>query len=303
VLPVDLAASPDGSKLALVAAGNSHTPNASDLFTLDVRQIQPNANPCSSEPASWQLPGQLISVAWKDNATLLVYSREPAALFVVPTDASRLTDRIELSSESVEDTGHAIFHSNTGSSIACASCHAEGGDDGLVWTFSAQGKRRTPSLKGTIAGTAPYHWSGDLANVTALVHKVYEEGMSGPTLAGEQDGALQMWLFGIPRPPASSAVDLAVAARGKDLFEGQGGCNACHAGEHFTNNTTVNVGTGGSFQVPSLIGVSHRAPFLHTGCAATLTDRFGTCGGAAHGHAAAFSPSQIADLVAYLSTL
>src|SRR5262249_10149621 len=157
--------------------------------------------------------------------------------------------------------------SNTGSSIACASCHAEGGDDGQVWTFTQQGRRRSPSLKGTLAGTAPYHWSGDLANVTALVHRVYADGMRGPELATDQDQALQSWLFAIPRPSPSSEVDLEAAARGKALFEGQGGCSGCHAGERFTNNTTVDVGTGGAFQVPSLVGVSHRAPFLHTGCA------------------------------------
>ena len=30
-------------------------------------------------------------------------------------------------------------------------------------------KRRTPSLRGTIAGTAPYHWPGDKADLDALV--------------------------------------------------------------------------------------------------------------------------------------
>jgi mono/diheme cytochrome c family protein len=303
VLPVDLAASPDGSKLAVVAAGNGHTDLADALFTFDASTID-TASPCIGEQPARHTSGQLISVAWKDDATVVAYAREPAALFVVPTDASRPTSRIVLSSLSVEDTGHAIFHSNTGASVACASCHAEGGDDAQVWTFTEQGRRRTPSLKGTIAGTAPYHWSGDLANVTALVHRVYEEGMSGPELAADQDQALQSWLFKIPRPPASSLVDVDAASRGKALFEGQGGCTGCHAGDHFTNNTTVDVGTGGAFQVPSLIGVSHRAPFLHTGCALTLADRFGPCGGGtAHGGASGFSPSQKGDLVAYLSTL
>jgi hypothetical protein len=64
------------------------------------------------------------------------------------------------------------------------------------------------------------------------------------------------------------------------------------------------VGTGNPFQGPSLVGVSMRAPFLHNGCAATLTDRFApACGGARHGNVAALAPTDIADLVAFLSTL
>jgi cytochrome c peroxidase len=67
---------------------------------------------------------------------------------------------------------------------------------------------------------------------------------------------------------------------------------------------TVDVGTGGKFQVPSLVGVSQRAPFMHDGCAATLRDRFGPCGGGdKHGFTSQLTSAQITDLVAYLETL
>ena len=92
--------------------------------------------------------------------------------------------------------------------------------------------------------------------------------------------------------------------RGRDLFAGAAGCVTCHSGRRFTNNATVDVGTGGVFQVPSLVGVAHRAPFLHTGCAATLADRFGSCGGGDnHGATSGLGAADIADLVAFLSTL
>ena len=66
----------------------------------------------------------------------------------------------------------------------------------------------------------------------------------------------------------------------------------------------VDVGTGGKLQVPSLRGVSLRAPYMHDGCAPTLHDRFGACGGGdKHGVTSGLSPSQIDDLVAYLTTL
>jgi len=64
------------------------------------------------------------------------------------------------------------------------------------------------------------------------------------------------------------------------------------------------VGTGGEFQVPPLLGVGDRAPYLHDGCAPTLRDRFGPCGGGdEHGHTSHLGPADLDDLVAYLSTL
>jgi hypothetical protein len=71
-----------------------------------------------------------------------------------------------------------------------------------------------------------------------------------------------------------------------------------------TNNQSVDVGTGGVFQVPSLVGVGWRAPFLHTGCAITLFDRFDpACGGSTHGDTRDLGKAQIADMVSYLETL
>ena len=57
------------------------------------------------------------------------------------------------------------------------------------------------------------------------------------------------------------------------------------------------------FQVPRLIGVSWRAPFLHDGCATTLADRFGRCATAGHGVISSLGTQDIGDLVNYLETL
>jgi len=56
-------------------------------------------------------------------------------------------------------------------------------------------------------------------------------------------------------------------------------------------------------QVPSLRNVAWRAPFLHTGCAPTLADRFGSCGGTNHGNTAQLTAANVSDLVAYLESL
>ena len=57
-------------------------------------------------------------------------------------------------------------------------------------------------------------------------------------------------------------------------------------------------------QVPSLLGLAVRAPYMHDGCAETLRDRFDACGGGeAHGHTAHLSEQQLSDLIAFLASI
>jgi CxxC motif-containing protein (DUF1111 family) len=128
--------------------------------------------------------------------------------------------------------------------------------------------------------------------------------MSGAPLSGDLRGALEGWVRAIPAPRAPSWVDAAAAARGQTLFESaQVRCASCHAGPSLTNNQTVDVGTGEALQVPPLVGVGWRAPFLHDGCAATLLDRFGSCATAGHGDTSSLTAANLGDLIAYLDSL
>jgi cytochrome c553 len=239
-------------------------------------------------------------VAFASNE-LLVQSREPAGLYVF--NGTSAPTFVSLSSASRKDSGHDIFHVQAGGMIACASCHPEGGDDGNVWNLDGA-SRRTPSLRGTIAGTAPYHWPGDMKDLPTLFDDVYTVRMSGATLASDQVTVLTRWVEAVPAPPAPSWVDSAAAARGKAIFaQASTGCATCHSGAKFTDNHTVDVGTGGSFQVPPLVGLGWRAPFLHDGCAATLADRFGSCATPGHGNIASLTAGNLSDLEAYLETL
>jgi cytochrome c peroxidase len=238
-----------------------------------------------------------VAAAFTASGDLVVQTRQPASLYVASRNLT-----ISLSSIDRSDMGHELFHANSGAHIACASCHPEGGDDGRTWKFDGEGDRRTPSLRGTIAGTAPYHWAGEMQDFQTLVHDVLTERMSGPALSSTELVGLTTWVNGIPAPVAPAPSDPAAAARGDDLFHGAAACSTCHSGPKLTNNMTVDVGTGEAFQVPPLIGLGYRAPFMHSGCAATLTDRF-TCGGSMHGNTANLGSDQISDLIAYLSTL
>lgn len=302
VLPVDLAT--NGREYAIVAAGNGHTPSLPQVFVYDAASPPPKGapgtaasrNPDCSGMRKAYLPGQAIAAAFAADE-LIVQSREPAVLYVMSPDRVHVWKEIPLSDESREDTGHAIFHSNSGGFLACASCHAEGGEDGRTWLF-LEGQRRTPSMRGTVTEKGPFHWDGSLVDIEHLVDFVFVTRMSGPSLEKPHVETLKKWLFRMPAPPRIEG-PLAEVERGGRLFRER--CETCHSGPSLTNGTTHDVGTGGAFKVPSLVGVRWRAPFLHNGCAKTLKDRFGSCGGGQHG--GTFTEAEVSDLVSYLESL
>jgi hypothetical protein len=245
---------------------------------------------------------QPIAVAFDGSDRVVVQSREPA-LLALPGNVT-----ITLSTDSRADTGHDVFHANSGGFLACASCHAEGNDDGRIWNFACFGDRRTQSLQTGLKGTEPFHWSGDESDFTNLMNDVFVGRMSGPLLTSDQNNALFHWIDAQPLPLRTAPADAAAVARGKALFDDPAGagCVTCHVGSKFTNAQTVDVGTGAPFQVPSLVGVGARGPYMHNGCAKTLDERFTNpaCGGGdQHGRTSNLPPSEISDLVAFLQSI
>jgi hypothetical protein len=246
--------------------------------------------------------GTVTSVAFDESGRLLTLTREPSTLWI--NGRPHETWSIPLGGADVTDTGHELFHADTGSNIACASCHAEGTDDGHVWNFSDVGARRTQPLDVGLAGLEPFHWDGSLVTFGSLVHEVFERRMGGPSETSERITALERYVHSLGRRPALRVADEA-SERGKLLFETEEiGCAACHSGPKFTNGLTESIGKGNATQVPSLIGVSTRAPLMHDGCAKTLRDRFDpVCGGERHGDIDELDESDLDDLIAYLETL
>ena len=304
VLPVDMAVS--GTRKALVAAGAANP--SSESF----RQGGPAATSTShatdsvfvgcagfaDENVVFDDGRQAIAVAFDGRNNLVLQTRDPWQIVV--TNGVR----INLPGADRKDSGHDLFHEDAGAGIACASCHAEGGDDAVTWDLPRAGFRRTQDIRGGILGTEPFHWAGDMPNFRALFDEVFVNRMSGGIPDEAHAMAVGNWidtLEGIP-PIASN---VGAAERGRAIFNDRDvGCASCHSGARLTNNQTRNVGTGGAFQVPSLVGVGTRAPFLHNGCARTLRDRFGACGGGErHGHTEHLSEAQLHDLIAHLETL
>jgi hypothetical protein len=294
VLPVDVAVSPDGTLIGAVAPGNAFSTLLATVFEFT------SCGTAVSLPQAMS-GEQPIALAFDSSNDLIVQTRQPSQIVILSSAGG--TSTISLSTVTRQDTGYDVFHTQAGGMIACASCHPEGRDDGHVWQLDGN-SRRTPSLRGTIAGTAPYHWPGDQPNLPALTNDVYTHRMSGVALADDQMGALTSWVEGIPALPAPTWVDSSAAQRGKILFNNPSvGCATCHSGAKFTNNQTMDVGTGGLFQVPPLVGVGWRTPLLHDGCAATIGDRFGSCSSPQHGSTGSLSAGQVSDLTAYLETL
>jgi mono/diheme cytochrome c family protein len=304
-LAVDVAVSPDRQKVALAVAGNSGVQGPSvveqPLQTVTTSP-PPSCGTMSTGVTTTQPPGQVVAVAYSAAGVLFAQTREPAALWRADTGATTA-----LASDSRADTGHYIFHVNAGGGLACASCHPEGGEDGRVWNFVCAGARRTQSIRGGISDTAPFHWDGGEHDFSRLMDDVFSGRMAGPRLGTDQKTALQGWIDTIPAMPATAGLDAAAVARGKEVFtDPTFGCATCHAGSLLTNNLMADVGTGQAFQIPSLRGVSWRAPFMHNGCAATLAERFASaaCGGGdKHGGTSTLTSAQIGDLTAYLQSL
>jgi len=296
--PSDLAVSPDGNQIAVVSTGNSWSTNGPLRVGLVVMPLdQLSGFDSCNQPGEPLAEGEPTSVAYTAEGQVVVQSREPATLEIVGGPV------ISLSNETRADTGTALFHMNSGFGIACASCHPEGREDGRVWNFVGIGPRRTQSVAGGLMATAPFHWSGDVEDLNHLVHDVFVSRMGGPRPNRPQVSHFSNYLDRIPAP-VKPRLDAAAVARGAAIFhDSETACSTCHDGELLTNNGSYDVGTGGFFQVPSLVGLDARAPFMHDGCATTLADRFEACGGNAHGQTAQLGEAEKDDLIHYLRSL
>lgn len=305
-LSVDVARSPVDDRLMVAVPGNALLAPRLQVGVVPMPTLTSDVDPpgCSApvDGVFAGTAGQVVAVAFDRAGRLYAQTREPYTVSAVFENA-----RVELGGLARPDTGHAIFHANAGANIACASCHPEGDDDGRVWTFSPIGPRRTQPLRGGILGTEPFHWDGDMHDFAHLTREVLGSRMRGGQLTASRADALSHWIDAQPALPSPVVAQTDAVTRGRALFEDPAvGCTSCHAGEKLTNNSTVDVGTGQAFQVPTLRGLAYRAPFMHDGCARTLRERFTnpTCGGGdQHGHTSQLSSDALNDLVAYLRTL
>jgi len=287
-----------GSGVVVAAASEPGVPRDSWGFTQmnGTRRVTAGSSSSGCVPTSDAFspsgsdarPQAATAVAVAPDGTLVAQYRDPAQLVVGG-------DTIDLDGGSVEDFGHALFHEAAGTGVTCASCHPEGAEDGHVWIFDV-GARRTQTLNGGILATAPFHWRGDVPNTDQVLDGTFVGRMSGTMPRPDEVDSFAQWMDQLPATPGP-VVDADAVARGREVFE-EADCASCHAGELRTNNQTLDVGTGGRFQVPALYEVIYHAPYFHDGSARGLDELVSV-----HEGGAALDDGQRGALVTYLRSL
>jgi YVTN family beta-propeller protein len=196
--------------------------------------------------------------------------------------------------------------------MSCASCHADGEQDGRVWdlTSAGEGVRNTISLVGRSGAQGLLHWSANfdevqdfegqiraLAGGTGLLSDAdFLAGTRSQPLGDPKAGrsadldALAAYLQSlstVPPSPYRSATGLTPAATlGRGLFASKG-CTACHYGATFSDEAgsgLKNIGTltpaSGQrlssallgIDTPTLRGAWASAPYLHDGSAHSIEE-------------------------------
>lgn len=212
-----------------------------------------------------------------------------------------------------ERLGRRLFHATQDSRIAldgraCASCHPDGRDDGLVWS-TPNGPRRTIMLSGRVRGTAPYGWSGDAIDLDHHLDATFERlGGVGGLRSVERD-ALVAYLERLQPPPLPPAEPDPRVARGKEVFDSpQTGCATCHGGETLSDQSVHDVGSKSpadphaGFETPSLRFIASRGPYFHDGRYGSLRELLVETDGAM-GNVGHLSTEDLEALEAYLRTL
>jgi DNA-binding beta-propeller fold protein YncE len=209
--------------------------------------------------------------------------------------------------------GRKLFHSAADARIAkdgraCASCHPDGRDDGLVWS-TPNGPRQTILLAGRVSRAAPFGWMGKHTSLSEHVTSTMKN-LSGTGLAETDRTALVGYLAAMRPPPrAKNAVLGEEEQRGRDLFHAsQTGCATCHAEETgFSDRDVHDVGsatgadTTRQFLAPSLRFIAGSAPYFHDGRYATLDELL--LKNDKMGNSRTLSEEDRAALAAYLRTL
>jgi YVTN family beta-propeller protein len=156
--------------------------------------------------------------------------------------------------------------------LSCAACHNDGGHDGRVWDFAAQGEglRNTVSLRGRAGAHGHLHWSNNFDEVQdfegqirglaggagLMTNEQFATGTRSRPLGDRKAGvsadldALAAYLASLdafdpsPHRQASGALS-ALAGEGKAVFTNLG-CAACHVGAAFSKSgvdNPENIGT------------------------------------------------------------
>ncbi|NVB79710.1 MAG: c-type cytochrome [Kofleriaceae bacterium] len=268
--------------------------------------LRPTTGRCGPDGLALSPDGELVVWCSFKRTLMRVTAADPSDLVHTaklvegpPLVASAYTAEQHLGLQLFSSTTPLVNRENA---LACASCHIDGGSDGLSWKIGKQALQ-TPALAGRLAGTAPYKWDGSDATLAASFATTIHR-LGGNGLDKAQTASLVAYLQALPRPRVPTR-DPDAVARGKAVFENAGGCAECHGGASFSDGERHQFASSlEDVDTPSLVGLASTAPYYHDGSAETLDDLL-RGGGSVHGmfDPGKLSDAQRADLKAYLESL
>lgn len=208
--------------------------------------------------------------------------------------------------------GRQLFYSandarmtTVGAGVSCSTCHFEGRNDGLTWTFDDH-PRQTPSLAGNVGETAPVTWTLDVPTVAREAQITTVGRMGGAGLTDEEAHRLESFVNTV-RPVDVERKGLRddLVARGEALFNDPVvACAECHAGPRGTDLERHEVlDIPFPVDTPTLTGIDATGPYLHDGSAPTLRAVLERVRDGSMGDTSGLADEDLDALVAYLRTL
>lgn len=257
----------------------------------------------------------------RDGSTAFIHNVLDGTITSVDTRSLEVLDVLPISTSTIPVDvliGAELFHSaddarlSANGWVSCATCHFDGQSDGRVWR-GISGGRNTPVLA-NLAATAPYNWTGNWDEIADVEIKIRAlsagtgllEGRLNAPLGDPHAGlsldldTLTAYLLTLQSPPTPPATAPEQVALGETIFT-QLACATCHLPPNGVDGLQHDVGTGGTFDTPALLGLWQSAPYYHDGRAASLTEVFTLPG--THQIVGQVSREELDALIAYLLTL
>jgi cytochrome c peroxidase len=264
-----------------------------------------------------------------DGSLLFVAERLDDSVLAVDTKSLNPKGRIVLGDGGLNDPirrGERVFTSAAYTfqhQFSCRSCHPDGHVDGLSYDFDTSGIGDNlidnRSLLG-VAGTEPFKWNGKNASLEIQCGPRFAKVLMRTDPIPEKE-LLDLTTFIKSQPPARSATlsaDGKLTAsqeRGRAIFFAtktpsgkeiphERRCSTCHRPPLYSARLSFDVGQGGTFDTPHLLGVGSTAPYLHDGRARTLEELWTVYNtNDLHGVSSYMNKIQLNDLVDFLKTL
>jgi YVTN family beta-propeller protein len=263
-----------------------------------------------------------------DGGRLFIAERLDDSILVIDTASLATRGRIVLGNGGENDPirrGERVFTKAAYTfqrQFSCRSCHPDGHVDGLSYDFDTSGVGDNlldnRSLLG-VAGTEPFKWNGKNPSLEVQCGPRFARVLMRTDPIPTKE-LLDLTTFIKSLPPATDhrgttgkltpsqergrAIFFAAKTPNGREIPHERRCSTCHRPPLYTVRLSFDVGTGGVFDTPHLLGVATTAPYLHDGRAQSLEELWTTYNtNDLHGVSSYMNKIQLNDLVNFLKTL